>query len=71
MKSNVSSQLNTNTNLPNYAPNAFTLSVLPVPAGPNGDPPILKCNAYVNVKKHLSVNGVYTNFSATPKYSKP
>ena len=35
-KSNVSSQLKTNTNLPNWLPKAFTDSVLPVPAGPGG-----------------------------------
>ena len=34
LKSNDSSQLNTNTKRPNMAPNILTLSVLPVPAGP-------------------------------------
>ena len=33
-KSKVSSQLNTNTNLPSWWPRAFTDSVFPVPAGP-------------------------------------
>jgi hypothetical protein len=33
-KSNVSSQLKTNTNLPSWLPRAFTDSVFPVPAGP-------------------------------------
>jgi hypothetical protein len=36
LKSNDSSQLNTNTKRPNMAPNILTLSVLPVPAGPGG-----------------------------------
>lgn len=70
-KSKVSSQLKTNTNRPSWAPKALTDSVLPVPAGPNGAPPILKCNACVNVKKHLSVKGVCTSFYPTPKYSNP
>lgn len=50
LKLNVSSQLNTNTNLPKVLPNILTDSVLPVPAGPKGAPPILSHNAYVNVK---------------------
>lgn len=37
-KSNVSSQLNTRTNRPNWWPNAFTDSVFPVPAGPAKQP---------------------------------
>ena len=34
-----SSQLNTRTLRPNILPNALTLSVFPVPAGPVGLPP--------------------------------
>ena len=33
------SQFMTTTNRPSWAPSAFTLSVFPVPAGPNGLPP--------------------------------
>ena len=43
--SKVSSQLNTRTNLPSYEPSALTDSVFPVPAGPNGEPPILQWRA--------------------------
>lgn len=34
-------QLYTNTNLPKFLPKSFTVSVLPVPAGPYGLPPRL------------------------------
>ena len=37
---------------------SFTVSVLPVPAGPAGAPPNLKVKAVVKVITHLSVNGV-------------
>lgn len=50
LKSKFSSQQKIKTNLPKALPSALTDSVLPVPAGPNGDPPILKCKAWVKVK---------------------
>lgn len=49
-KSKFSSQLNTSTNRPMREPSAFTLSVLPVPAGPKGLPPMRKCSAWVSVR---------------------
>ena len=50
LKSKFSSQLKTKTNLPSWPPNAFTDSVFPVPAGPNGAPPNLKYKPWVKVK---------------------
>ena len=50
LKSIPSSQLKTNTYLPNAYPIAFTDSVFPVPAGPYGFPPNPICIPYVNVR---------------------
>jgi len=49
-KSNVSSQLKTRVNRPSWLPRAFTDSVFPVPAGPNGEPPRRECSAWVMVR---------------------
>ena len=66
-----SSQQNTTTCFPSCAPSAFTHSVLPVPAGPNGFPPIRACSACVSATYTLSISGVRTIKSATPRYSHP
>ena len=50
LKSNSSSQLNTNTCRPSACPRAFTLSVFPVPAGPYGLPPYPRCMPCVRVR---------------------
>lgn len=39
---------------------SLTDSVLPVPAGPAGDPPRWNVRAWVSVMKHRSVSGVMT-----------
>ena len=59
-------QLKTKTNLPIFFPKSLTVSVFPVPAGPWGLPPLLKCKAVVKVKKHLSVSGVITSLPLFP-----
>ena len=41
----------------------LTVSVLPVPAGPKGEPPKLEFKAWVMVKKQRSVRGVVTRRS--------
>ena len=50
---------------------SLTLSVLPVPAGPAGAPPRLRCIAPVSVIQQRSVSGVTTSRVGTPSYSKP
>ena len=44
-----SEQLNTKTGNPQALPKSLVVSVLPVPAGPAGAPPIFKESAYVKV----------------------
>jgi hypothetical protein len=44
-----SEQLLTITPKPKFLPKSFTVSVLPVPAGPAGAPPNIKLRACVNV----------------------
>ena len=44
-----SEQLKTITGSPTPLPKSFVVSVLPVPAGPAGAPPIVKLRAYVRV----------------------
>mmetsp|Transcript_4777 Transcript_4777/g.10759 ORF Transcript_4777/g.10759 Transcript_4777/m.10759 type:complete len:282 (+) Transcript_4777:78-923(+) len=62
-------QLVTTTNTPNALPRSFTVSVLPVPAGPAGAPPRHMPMAWESVMKHLSVRGVMTSLSLQPRYS--
>ena len=50
---------------------SFVVSVFPVPAGPAGEHPIFKCNAWVAVTYIRSVKGVTTKRSPFPKYSYP
>jgi len=50
IKPNPSEQLKTKHNLPTDLARSFTVSVLPVPAGPAGAPPRFNFNAPVNVK---------------------
>ena len=57
-KSKESSQLNTNTILPRFWPSALTVSVLPVPAGPKGEPPHLWLSACAIATKQFSSSGV-------------
>ena len=47
------------------------LSVLPVPAGPEGAAPSLIERAVVIVIQHLSVKGVTTSLLKAPRYSYP
>jgi len=61
--------LKTTQYVPSYLANYLTVSVLPVPAGPAGEPPKNYYNAYANVIKQRSVNGVITNESEVPIYS--
>ena len=50
---------------------SFVLSVLPVPAGPNGDVLSFICNALVMVIQHFSVKGVMTSRVVAPRNSNP
>ena len=49
LKSNPSEQLITMTYIPSAFPKSFVVSVLPVPAGPFGDPPRWRSRAVVKV----------------------
>jgi hypothetical protein len=64
--SNVSPQLVTTHLSAKLLARSFTVSVLPVPAGPAGAPPSLNVNAVVRVITHLSVNGVITSLPFRP-----
>lgn len=48
---------------------SLTLSVLPVPVGPAGQPPRFRSRAPVSVSQHLLVRGVRTSLGVQPKYS--
>ena len=56
-------------NCPKAFAKSFVDSVLPVPAGPEGQAPSLMFNAEVIVIQHFSVKGVITNLDVQPKYS--
>jgi len=47
---------------------SFTDYVLPVPAGPAGDPPKFNLSAPISVMNHLSVSGVITSLFEFPRY---
>ena len=55
-----SEQLKTTQNMPSAFAKSLVLSVLPVPAGPEGDAPNLMFRAPVIVIQQRSVNGVMT-----------
>ena len=61
--------MNTYTWMPSARPRSFTVSVLPVPAGPAGAPPSTSLCACVRVMTHLSVSGVMTRHPGEPMYS--
>ena len=67
--STLSEQLNTKHLIYKALDKSFTVSVLPVPAGPEGQPPKYIFKALVKVKKHLSCRGVITSLELLPKYS--
>ena len=69
IKSMASEQLKTTINFAKALPRSFTVSVLPVPAGPAGAHPKLNYIAFIIVIMHLSVRGVITNLVVLPKYS--
>ena len=67
----ISEQFITIQNNPMAFDGSLTLSVLPVPAGPDGQVPSLSCSAAVMVIQHFSVSGVITNRVVAPRYSNP
>lgn len=54
IKSTLSEQLNTKHLIYKAFDKSLTVSVLPVPAGPDGQPPKCIFKAFVKVKKHFS-----------------
>ena len=61
-----SEQFEITTQKAKFLPKSLTVSVLPVPAGPCGAPPLCMLSAFVRVMYALSVNWVTTSLPLLP-----